>query len=507
MRKNASAPFYDFLKHLDIDQDVQQRLSNNLSRIYSGNSEVYITPIAKEHTPEKIIAEWNTVFQASKSEMNDPLISLEEAQIEKLGPRSLSVPWSERWKSVNEYFEKFRGDTVNIESFPDSPRRNFLRPISFQNAMKLMKNNTSSGLPYFVKQGKIKERVLNEIDELISRKDPCVLFTRTQEQLKTRDVWGYPMADKLNEMRFYKPILEYQRKLHWRSALTGPDCVNRKITHIINGAISDHLSLYSVDFSGYDKSLKLELQQLAGNYYKSLFQPIYHDEIDDIVNRKATIGLVTPDGVMTGPHGVPSGSTFTNEDDSVIQRIVSRSSGCVIDDLFDCQGDDGAYCLNESKISSFNNAFTKLGITVNEDKSHISNNYLIYLQNLYHPDYQRNGIITGVYPTYRALNRILYQERWEDFEDYGIKGSDYYSIRTISILENCKEHPLFEKLVRLVLKYDKYKLSVSRKGIKQYVEMMSDSSGTEGIYINQYGDDLKGIRSFKTFQMIKRLSR
>jgi len=507
-KRNANTPNFPFLDNLDIDQDVKLRLSINLASIYSGNKEVLVSPIAKEHGADKILSEWNLVFNGNREIMNDVLIQIEESQQLKCGPRSISIPWSERWEQTRKYFDMSSVVYSALDATPEALRdRGILRPLSVANAVKLLKNNTNSGLPFYTRKGKVKDRLVKRFDHYLSRKDPCVLFTRTQEMRKTRDVWGYPCADTLNEMMFYKPILDYQKRLNWRSALIGPDAVNKSLTRMIIEARSRGLYLISVDFSSYDRSLKQDLQYKIMEYYKYLYQDKEHSRLDYICDRKSTIGLVTPDGVMKGPHGEPSGSTFTNEDDSIGQFIISRDSGALVNGLFNIQGDDGVYAIHEDKIQSFFNSFKRYGLELNVDKSDKSLDYLIYLQNLYHVDYMKNGVIGGIYPTFRALNRILYQERWSNFEDYDIEGSDYYSIRAISILENCKHHPLFEKLVRFIIKYDKFSLRTSQKGIRNYVKMVSESSGIEGVLYNQYGDNIKGINNFDTVKLINRINR
>jgi len=506
--RHADRPYFPFLDKLDIDQDVKSRLSINLANVYSGNSDVLLTPMAREHGASAILSSWDKVFQENKQVMNDVLLNLEENQSSKTGPRSISKPWSERKIGTRLYFEQTQVDYSSLDATPQALHdKGILRPISVAKAINFLKNNTNSGLPFYTRKGKVKDRVLARFEYYLNRNDPCVLFTRTQEQAKTRDVWGYPIADTLNEMRFYRPLLDYQKKLHWRSSLLGPDFVSKRMTYIINKAMSSNLDLISIDFSSYDRSIKRDLQLKISQYYKYLFQSQYHNEIDFIVNRKSTIGLVTPDGIYQGPHGIPSGSTFTNEDDSIAQRIISLKSGVVIGDLFDIQGDDGVYAVHSDKVISLFNVFNRYGVDANDEKSYRSKDYLIYLQNLYHKDYEKNGVIGGIYPVYRALNRILYQERWSNFEDYEMSGSDYYSIRTISILENCKHHPLFKELVKFVLKFDKYGLRPSQKGIRQYIKMLSESSGIEGILVNQYGDNIKGLRSFDTVKLIKELSK
>jgi hypothetical protein len=45
---------------------------------------------------------------------------------------------------------------------------------------------------------------------------------------------------------------------------------------------------------------------------------------DYIAWRFGNIGLITPDGVKDGPHGVPSGSTFTLEVNSIAQILIAK---------------------------------------------------------------------------------------------------------------------------------------------------------------------------------------
>jgi hypothetical protein len=179
---------------------------------------------------------------------------------------------------------------------------------------------------------------------LLAQEYPCVVFTRTQEGGKTRTVWGYPLADTLEEARFYRPLLGYQRTLSWRSALAGPDAIDKKVGNMILKSRESGRTLLSIDFSKFDQTVKSTLQELSFQYIKDLFQAgDSRRSLDTIARRFNTIGLVTPEGVWYGQHGVPSGSTFTNEVDSIAQYIVASE---FLDDmdLFDIQGDDG--CLS-----------------------------------------------------------------------------------------------------------------------------------------------------------------
>jgi hypothetical protein len=158
-----------------------------------------------------------------------------------------------------------------------------------------------------------KEEAVDNFDKLLTRVDPCMLFTRTQENKKTRSVWGYPIVDTLMELRYFIPLLSYSKKARHRSAVNGPEAVDRAMTDLILTAVKKDEHLVSIDFSAYDSSLKLGLQKHAFQYIKDVFQKTPENEkwIDYIAWRFGTIGLITPDGVKDGPHGVPSGRHVT----------------------------------------------------------------------------------------------------------------------------------------------------------------------------------------------------
>jgi len=499
----ANLDRFSFLNSLSLDQDVKRRLSLHLNGIINGNDEIFVTPLAKSHDPQDVLENWNKIFDNNNSLIHPDLNDLEMTHKEKFKPRSVSVPWSDRKSSLTNYFEYSLKPEQFTQLARSLPSSGSLRPLSFVNAMNFIKNNTNSGLPFYTKKGKVKQKVLSDTDYLLNRKDPCILFSRTQDFKKTRNVWGYPVIDTLNEMRIYRPLLDYQKELSWRAALRGPKSVDLHLSEIINQSDDNKCKLLSIDFSAYDASVGRDLQSESFKYIKSLFQPSAHSEIDYINDRFTNIGIVTPDGVINGSHGVPSGSTLTNEVDSIAQYLLAVNSGYVNESNFQIQGDDGAYSLKEDDVYSLKQHFSRFGLNVNDTKSFESYNYLVYLQCMYHKFYRKNGFIGGIYPTYRALNRILYQERWSNFEDYDLDGIDYYSLRTISILENCKYHPLFKELVRFVYNLDKYCLRFSQKSVVKYVEFYNQGSGVGGVINNQYGDDLKGINSFETVKLIK----
>lgn len=498
---------YPFLYQINIDQDVRRRLSYSLDLVVKGNNEVYTTPLGKDGNADKILSKLDKVFKDNNSKLiNSTLQKMEEQNRDKFGPRSIAIPWSERKESL---LDSFRYENKSAKDLKIRlSNKVALRPISLETAISKLKNDTNSGLPYYTRKSKVKDKIFDEFDELMKENYPCILFTRTQESKKTRNVWGYPIDKTTNEMKFYSPLLEYQRKYaSYRSALLGPEQVCRSLTEIIKHAVRNKRDIVSIDFSAYDNSVNPQLQQRAFEFIQELFQKKYHPEINELYLTFNRIGIITPDGILSGPHGVPSGSTFTNEVDSIVQFLISSNSTYVDQDFIQIQGDDGVYCVSSGNANKLFKEFESHGLEVNEDKSYVSQDYAIYLQNLFHMDYydKDKDLIGGIYPLYRALNRICYQERWTDFEDYGLKGKDYYAIRTLCILENCKHHPLFEEFVKLIYQEDKYSLEFSEQGLKSYLHMMNQTQGLGGIIINQHGDDARGIKAFESYKIINKL--
>lgn len=474
-------PKFSFLGQLNIDQDVTARLSQNLQMIVDGNSEDFRSPFMKDKSADTIRDEWYKVYSTKASALELKLTQIEESNKDKFGPRSIQKPWKDRYDSLKQYYKSGASKAKDYNYWGDNRdhTRGNLRPLSLDKALRLLKSNTNSGLPYYKKKRLVKERTRDRYHQLIARHDPCVLFTRTQELGKTRNVWGFPMANTLQEMAYYQPFMQRQRQESWRSALNGPIIVDLGLSRLIRQLSSNkELTLVSVDFSAYDASLSESLLTAAFNLVKSQFQQGFAAEIDLIRDNLINIGIVTPEGIWSGSHGMPSGSTFTNEIDSICQYIVSQ--GCFRD--CEIQGDDGVYLTDD--VDKLMLSFEDNGLKINHDKSDVSKYHATYLQNYYSPAYTKDGYTVGVYSTFRALNRIVHQERWSNFEDYGITGEDYYSIRAISILENCRHHPLFKDLVKFVVDNDKYGLQYSDKGLSKYVEFISQTSGSHGLISN-----------------------
>jgi hypothetical protein len=329
---------------------------------------------------------------------------------------------------------------------------------------------------------------------------PCVLYTRTQEGGKTRNVWGYPLSDLLKEVKYVVPFLGLERTWDYRAALNGPDSVDFAVTQYLRDPQYNDKHFVSIDFSAYDASVKPEYSLRAFALVASHFQPQYHSELYEVWRRFVTIPIFTPDGELSGAHGVPSGSGFTNTIDSLAQYIIAHGAGHT---PLQVQGDDGLYYVDDDEDKEhLYEIFNQAGLEVNESKSHYAKDEFIYLQRYYHRSFtsrDQRGSLGGVYSLFRAYNRIKYLERWTDLGEGGnIAGNDFFSLRTLMILENCKHHPGFEKFARWVQSHDKQGLEFSRGSDKAYSRMLeSKTRAGSGPLANG-----KGFASFEVVKLL-----
>lgn len=478
----------------DIQRPVLNSVSYNNKRIVAGSSDTLVNPALEDRDDDEMIQYIEDIL--SRHHLTFKLREIEDANRERIGPRSHAKTWLERKADLYSYFKH---EDYDPEGF-GTRTGGQLRPVSIQKVADSLIRSSSAGLPYMVRKGIVLEDALRNYAEQ-REKFPCVLFTRTQEQMKTRSVWGYPISDTLWEQSFFIPWLRRERELPWRASLFGPEAVDRAMTMLLASKRQGEV-VYCVDFSAYDASINPELAFQAFSYIASHFQVPYRVELYRLFRRFVTIPIYTPDGEISGPHGVPSGSSFTNSVDSLVQLFVSDHSRF---DRCQIQGDDGVYILDKSESDSFPERFKTRGLDLNESKSAVfDTTEALFLQRYYHPDYSNRGGggLGGVYSLFRAYNRIKYLEKWTDFDKEGISGADFFSLRTIMILENCKHHPGFEQFVQAVKNWDRKGLTYTQSGLKAFSRSLQ-SKAKAGLFGAEQSFK-RGIHSFETVKLLNK---
>ena len=176
---NKKQPQPNFLNDLNISQDAENKLSVILDRTVKGDKTILRTPFLKDESQESILELFDKWFDSHSKDLSQELKELEMLNRSKFGPRSIQKNWEERKKSVYDYFRS--SDISHSLDKVKPSQQGRLRPVSYANAIQLLKNNTSSGIPFMKKKGLVKDETLSNINNLLQREDPCVMFTRTQE--------------------------------------------------------------------------------------------------------------------------------------------------------------------------------------------------------------------------------------------------------------------------------------------------------------------------------------
>lgn len=492
------------IESLNLDVEAASKLSLAMANVKNGKSDILTTPLLDANP--NIFTEFVELYESlsAASPLIADLEEVENSEKAKFGPRSIQIAWEDgRKESLEAYYTPEKSVESLKSILPSSTGR--LRPIPAQNVKPWVKLTTASGLPFMKKKGLVYDEAVANLDTLLTEDYPAVLYTRTQEGNKTRNVWGIDIAKVIEEKRFYEPIKQFQSKEFYRAALNEPKQMEKAITDLMKHSKSENLTLLSIDFSSYDASVKQYLIEQGFKYFKALFQTQFHPELDSIMYRFINVGICTPDGIYIGPHGVPSGSVFTNEIDSIVQFLIAMNFPAEILKYFQIQGDDGLYaCKYPAQLMKY---FEKFGLTVNEAKSKISTETGLFCKLLWNDSYTRDGVNVGIYSVYRCILKLCYLDTFTDFSRDDISGKDYFSIRAISILENAKYHPYFKELVYFVAARDKYKLEISDQGLDAYVRMREKQDGRDiNFNIYQYGDYPKGIKSFESYKLIKAMS-
>jgi hypothetical protein len=495
---------------VDAASEVPQNAIPFLGGVNYGYAVDVRTPLFKGADRDKVARQWMKVLDANERYLHTRLIELEHKQGEKIGPMSIRLPLEERREDISAYYDKgdqeFKIDYSELH-FGNllNGQQNRLRPLSAANAARTLPQNTNSGLPYFKK----RNTVISESIRLADDKEawfPALLGWRGQANgtntPKQRVVWMFPYSTNIKEARFFRPMHEILVNRPQFAAWISMDEVDNRMTGLFKYANHDReYTVLSSDFSSYDQSLTWQ-QDVFTHVMHGNFQSTSSviGDLDMVLSNLRTIPLVvSPTEMYVGKHGVPSGSTFTNMLDSIVNYVFQISSPVAEQSYIQVQGDDAVLLVKsvDEHLSYLNN----MGFEANAEKQYVSSDGALYLQHLYDTEYVVDGIVRGVYPTMRALNSLLGQERFHSEWD-----ENMVTLRVISILENCKWHPLFSLFIKFVAEYGDKRLKANTVKIINDPAIIEKSMSMPG-FIPTYNSiplSYKGIQSFKSvFEILK----
>lgn len=113
-----------------------------------------------------------------------------------------------------------------------------------------------------------------------------------------------------------------------------------------------------------------------------------------------------------------SGSGGTNGDESIahkaLQHEAADNQGSKLNPHSQAYGDDGCLTYPGITLEAVIETYRKHGLEMNPEKQLVSTEEAIVLRRWHSIHYRKSGVMVGVYSTFRALGRLMGQERFYD---------------------------------------------------------------------------------------------
>lgn len=467
------------------------------SRVRKGQERDFTTPFLQGDSREEVLNSWDRILD-SISNTHPQLFEFEQDLRSKVGPLSIMLPLSERLDDVKHYYE-----AVKLKSSEINPMGVSLTIKEFQKihgirlrgefaTVDRMKKSTNSGCPFFTKRNKVIQKTLPaiigptnddwygiyQILNNISYNALAILGWRGQEggpesdDVKQRVVWMFPFACNVRELQCYQPLIEASQLFDLVPAWVSMDSVDDKITKLFDTKSSSD-NIICTDFTKFDQHFNSMMQSAAKDILESILTNDHQsrDWFENVFPVKYHIPICLDDEmIMFGEHGMASGSGGTNVDETLTHRALQHESAFINKQVLNpnsqCLGDDGILSYPGIDVDSVVKTYSSHGQEMNIDKQHVSSDDCVYLRRWHGVNYRVKGRCVGVYSTYRALGRLCGQERYYDPDVWGPKA---VVLRYLSIIENCKYHPLREEFADFCMKRDKYRLGLDIPGFLENI--------------------------------------
>lgn len=470
-------------------------LKSYFDRVRSGNTDEYRTTFFRGRSVQSILKAWKPTLDKIENDW-PTLLDFENDLAKKVGPLSIQKPLAERMDDIESYYE-----SISLDSTPVSKSAiaavlaewGCVRGINLRSQRKTvesMKLSTNSGSPYFTKRRAVVNKTIparlkrldkETIQYLVDSEwySAAVLGWRgqeggpTDEDVKQRVVWMFPFGVNVKELQFYQPAIEVAQQRWITPAWIGMEAVDQRITKLFDTKAKSEL-IVCTDFTKFDQHFNRDMQDAAKTIIAGLMNGSNEsrDWLENVFPVKYSIPLAYDMGkIKTGYHGMGSGSGGTNFDETMVHRALqyeaAQKAKTVLNPNSQCLGDDGILSYPGITVEDVTRSYSAHGQEMNLDKQYASAHDCTYLRRWHHDDYRVDGICVGVYSTYRALGRLCEQERYYDPEIWGPK---MVALRQLSILENCKYHPLREEFVDFCMQGDKFRLGLDIPGFLDNIE-------------------------------------
>lgn len=478
-----------------------------------GSNDDYRPPFWSELSREEVLKLWQQRIDNSVLHANFPTLYEYELEMKaKVGPMSIQQPLSRRKESIESYFTDVKLRSEPLDKVAVDATVKFFSPAggirvrSKERTLNEMRLDTNSGNPWFEKRilaanaAKASYVYYDQFSKEWKIATPsgeyslcAILGWRGQEggplpeDVKQRVIWMMSMGLNLTELQTYQPFIASMQRVNLIPAYVSMDAVDRKVTELFRSKGANDIVMCT-DFSRFDQHFNKDMQDGALQVESRLLaDESSRREHERIFNAKFEIPIICSEDMMiSGPHGMGSGSGGTNFDECMAHKILQFEAairkGRTLNVNSMAYGDDGILTYPGMTAEDVIETYGRHGQEMNPQKQYVSKHDCVVLRRWHSTQYVIRNVMVGVYSTFRALGRLLAQERFYDPE---IWSKEMVVLRALSILENCKWHPLFHTFVDFVISGDRYRLGLEIPGFfdtlsrraKEAIDKMDDFLG------------------------------
>lgn len=296
----------------------------------------------------------------------------------------------------------------------------------------------NAGLPTLQHKGDVYPLSMRSARNVLKgkRPQPATAFHRGKNEERARFVLGYPHEMGLIEGMFFYP---YQASIVMHHTPYAGGRYDFETAGLLNEIGLKSAYYYELDYSQFDSSISERLIRMAFSIIHDSFDMDSEEEkaFNIVVDYFIHTPMLFPDGMVYygKDHGVPSGSTFTQLIDSIVNCIcieyVNRAVGLKAKRYL-VMGDDVMMGANQKvSLEEMSKYYEQLGIHLNRDKSQVK---LARVTDAHFLGHDWNRMI-GVRDNRETLERLVTPERSRS--EYWSKDK---SVRTQAYIERIKSY-------------------------------------------------------------------
>nr|UAW00374.1 MAG: RNA-dependent RNA polymerase [Porcine picobirnavirus] len=477
--------------------------------------------------PDEILNTWlKKLDSLSKgTDFDKNVFQFDSHQLEKWGPQGEVAPIDELMDEI--VLPTFSCSSSHPKAFKTSnwqlAKRKVVRhlhnagakglsPVPYKRVVDDMRARdtleSNSGWPLFTKRHKpeVIAQSIEEAENGLWKTYHAIALFRNYNR-KTRLVWMFPMSANLVEGSFFQSLQSVLMKSELSKTFLSPWTGFEQVRKVMTSAYNSGLFVAASDFSATDAHFQLATSMEVFDVIKECFQPRFRSALEESIRYMHEIPLVVSSTTMlTGEHGVSSGSNWTNFIETIFDMIfaeyVKLEGG--YQGLY-AIGDDMSWCSKTYDVK-FADMLADIGKTVGQEikveKTTNDPDKVKSLQRLFQRGYARSdGSLRAVYSTIRALKSLVYPER---FHSPKVWTKDMEAIRDFMILENCVDHPLFYEFCRFVSAGDPHLRVFARYTADKQAKLLRQSKLVPGL--NSTYNQEKRDSSLSQFESVKFIS-